>query len=336
MNLKFILIFFILFYSWGLADEKKAPETKPAFRAEDRIRVAEAFKIGEKYGDQIWPDWNKAPWALLLVTPDYEYLIRHTNPGKDFKLLEYDSLLQGNIYFRKKTFDIHFLATFPFNGTPTIVVGIPENTGKASSEWIATLLHEHFHQLQYAQPDYYASVDSLNLSGGDKSGMWMLNYPFPYDSVAIDQQFQKLCLLLFVTLSTLGKKEFTGRSQEYWRERENFKNMLSEKDYRYFSFQIWQEGMARYTELKIAELLAQNYQPSQTLSRLGDFLPFKKVAANLKNEIVDNLESMTLKSFQRTAFYPFGAAEGLILDQQNKNWRKLYFQEKFFVEKYSD
>ena len=43
-------------------------------------------------------------------------------------------------------------------------------------------MHEHFHQLQWAQPEYLKAIADLGLSKGDTTGMWMLNYPFPYDN----------------------------------------------------------------------------------------------------------------------------------------------------------
>ena len=67
-------------------------------------------------------------------------------------------------------------------------MGQAENTlSKTSTPWIIMLLHEHFHQLQDSQPNFYADVSALNLSGADKSGMWMLNYPFPYDRKEVQE-----------------------------------------------------------------------------------------------------------------------------------------------------
>jgi hypothetical protein len=34
------------------------------------------------------------------------------------------------------------------------------------------------------------------------------------------------------------------------------------------------------------------------------------------------------------AFYPFGAAEAMLLDRVNANWKKRYFAEKFFLDKF--
>ncbi|MGI8836042.1 MAG: hypothetical protein ACR2H4_05325, partial [Pyrinomonadaceae bacterium] len=75
--------------------------------------------------------WSKAPFAVLLVTPEYEFLVRHSKPSADFTSLGYDKLLKADVHYRKRNFPAHFLATFPaINGSmiSTIVVGQAENT----------------------------------------------------------------------------------------------------------------------------------------------------------------------------------------------------------------
>jgi len=70
----------------------------------------------------------------------------------------------------------------------TIVVGQAENTSaKTSSSWVITVLHEHFHQLQDSQPNFYSDVNALNLARGDQTGMWMLNYAFPYERTEVQE-----------------------------------------------------------------------------------------------------------------------------------------------------
>src|SRR5690606_10038020 len=131
------------------------------------------------------------PFAVLLVTPEHEFLVRHPDPSDDFRrVTAYDSLLESAVYVRDRQFPLNLLATFPaVSDLPTVVVGRPAQTGKTSTFWAITLLHEHFHQLQYAQSDYAEAVASLDLAGEDQTGMWMLNYPFPYDSSAIVEPF---------------------------------------------------------------------------------------------------------------------------------------------------
>lgn len=305
-------------------------------RYEDKIRISEAFKIAALYGNKIWEDWDKAPFAVLLVYDEYEFLIHHPYPSGDFKLTGFDSLLNGNVFVRKRMFDKNLLAAFPaVNGYQTIVVGTPENTGKSSPEWIISILHEHFHQFQYYQKDYYEDVNDLKLAGSDESGMWMLNYDFPYEDEKINERYNILKNALLKLLNPLPQDSrlFNRDLAHYLEERKKFMNVLNGDDYKYLSFQLWQEGIARYTEYKIADALS-DYMPSEELQTLTDFEPFYKTADKLRENIFNQLEEMKLKDFKRECFYPFGAAEGLLLDRINKDWKENYMKEKFFLEKY--
>ena len=205
-----------------------AQESQPTIPEIDRIRLAEAFRIGETLGNKVWKDWDKAPFAVLLVTPENEFLIRHPQPSKDFTLIGYDSLLKSDVYFRKRTQQINFLATFPaVGGVSTIVIGQAENTSKKSSTpWVVTMLHEHFHQWQDSQPNYYKEVDALNLSRGDQTGMWMLNFAFPYKETRVQEHFSALSKLLAAALQTKKKSDFSVRLNEYLKRGESFNKYL--------------------------------------------------------------------------------------------------------------
>jgi hypothetical protein len=235
----------------------------------DRVRLAEAFRLGDRISDRIWPGWSKAPFAVLLVTPGYEFLIRHPKPSADFTRLGYDEFLKADVYYRKRSLPTHFLATFPaVSGSliPTIVVGQAENTSaKTSAPWVITLLHEHFHQLQDSQPNSYADLNALNLARGDQTGMWMLNYPFPYDHKDVQEQFALMGKLLVAAIQT-PKSACAQKVREYMEARKKFQSMLAPDDYKYISFQFYREGIARYAEYHAALLAAQNYRASKAFS----------------------------------------------------------------------
>ncbi len=182
----------------------------------DRIRLAEAYRLSEELGNRIWTNWSKAPFAVLFVTSDYEFLVRHPRPTNDFTLIGYDNLLKSNVYFRKRTQRVNVLATFPaVGGISTIVVGQAENTqAKTSTPWVVTLLHEHFHQLQDSEPNAFAEVAALNLARGDQTGMWMLNFPFPYETPEMKQQFS---LLADDVMNGIMKELSTLKIEEYKR-----------------------------------------------------------------------------------------------------------------------
>lgn len=330
LKMKMLLVLLLLLLP-ALAPAQDAPRVNDI----DRVRLSEAFKIGDALGNQIWPGWTKAPFAVLLVTPENEFLLRHPKPSTDFVLLGDDALLKSKVYYRQRTQPLNFLATFPIAGVPTIVIGQAENTDKkTSTPWVVTVLHEHFHQLQYSQPGYYADVNALGLSRGDQTGMWMLNYPFPYDWMEMEEHFSLLSLLLADALEAQTRADFVAKLAAYRQQRRELELTLSPDDYKYFSFQLWQEGIARYTEFRIAKLAAGRYRPSQAFRALPDYQPFAKVAEETKRGILTELRISQLADYKRVMFYALGAGEGLLLDRANPRWRQRYFAEKFYLDKY--
>jgi hypothetical protein len=311
-------------------------EAKPRLRSDDRIRLAEAFRMGEKLGDRVWEGWSKAPFAVLLVTPEHEFLIRHPRPSKDFISAGYDSLLRSEIFFRKRVFQPALLATFPaVGGVSTIVVGQPENTeAKTSTRWVVTLFHEHFHQLQDSQPDFYKDALALGLARGDETGMWMLNFPFPYERAEVKEQFSVMSRRLADALRSRGRRGFPGKLSAYMGARRRFQELLPPDDYKYFSFQLWKEGVARYTEYRVAKEAAARYRPTRAFASLKDYTTFADDARGTLDLIMSDLETISLDKRQRTALYPFGAAEAMLLDRANPQWQRRYFTEKFFPDKF--
>jgi hypothetical protein len=331
MRLKAVVIIILL-----LSVNALAQDAKPQIRRDDRIRLAEAFRMNEKLSERVWRGWSKVPFAVLLVTPEYEFLVRHPRPSKDFTPLGYDPLLESQIYFRKRVNDQHLLATFTaVSGVSTIVIGQPENTdARTSTRWVVTLFHEHFHQMQDSTPGFYAEANALGLAHGDETGMWMLNFPFAYEKLEVKEQFSVMSRSLRRALGSRERKDFRARLSTYLAERKHFEELLVPDDYKYLSFQLWKEGVARYTEYRIAKEAATRYKPTKAFASLQDFTPFVEDARQTLERIMTDLEGMSLDKRQRTAFYPLGAAEALLLDRANPKWRKRYFAEKFFLDRY--
>jgi hypothetical protein len=201
---------------------------------------------------------------------------------------------------------------------------------------VLTVLHEHFHQWQMSRPGYYAAVDSLGLSGDDDTGQWMLNYPFPYDAMAVQRHFDVLTRRLKAALQAPEGKTFQMKLNAYLQAREQMRRVLSPEAYRYFSFQVWQEGVARYIEYQTAQWAARKYEPTDEFRSLSHYKPFSVAARDLQKRIMRRLSSTSLGEDKRVAFYPFGAGEALLLDRVTSTWQQLYWKEKFYVERYYD
>jgi hypothetical protein len=213
-------------------------------------------------------------------------------------------------------------------------VGQAENTSaKTSTPWAIILLHEHFHQLQDSQPGYYRDVNALNLSHGDQSGMWMLNYAFPYDNKEVQDQFATMSQLLSDAIGS-PKTVRAEKLRAYLEARQKFQQLLAPDDYKYFSFQFWKEGIARYTEYQLARLAAARYQPGKEFRALKDYQSFADVAKETRERTLRQLLTQKLGQSRREVVYSFGASEALLLDEVNPRWRKRYFTEKFDLSRF--
>ena len=314
--------------------EPAAAQQPPSIPRTDAIRLAEAFRLADAVGDKIWPKWSAAPFAVILITPDYEFLVRHPGPTPDWISLGHDTLLDARVWYRKRQFPVTFLATFPAVGnTPTIVVGQAEHTtAKTSTPWVLTLLHEHFHQYQYSQPGYYDSAATLGLAHGDSTGMWMLNFPFPYADKAVQKKFAAAARALREALYKNGTPALGNALATYRGEMATLRASISAEAWTYLQFQLWQEGIARYTEFVVAGAATRGYRPDSAFSALKDFVPYSSVAQSLFMGISDQLLNEDLGDSKRSVVYDFGAAQGLILDYVQPHWRTRYFTPMFTVD----
>jgi len=255
--------------------------------------MAEFYRLAPEIEDRVWPGWSKVPAPFVLVASDTEYLTHFPDPPKEFQKVGDD------MYARPRQFDTNLQATFPaFGFPPVIVIGEPANTpSKTSTPWLIVVMHEHFHQMQWAQPDYLKAINDLGLSKGDNTGMWMLNYPFPYDVPEIAQSFGHLRDTLLAALAEVDQQKFAPLAKAYLKERKMFFAQFLPGDRKYLSFQLWQEGVARYSQIKAAE--------ARTL---------------------DELKHIDITQAKREVVYSFGAAEALLLDRINPDWKSQYWQ----------
>jgi hypothetical protein len=308
----------------------------PQLPHDDEVRLAELYSLAPKYEDSVWPGWSKVRFPNRLVTPETEFLIHRTEKPEGFEQIADSALLHSAVYARPRKFSKTFLATFPAFGDriPVVVVGQPQNTeAKTSTPWLVTVMHEHFHQLQDSQPGVYENIDRLGLSKGDNTGMWMLNYPFPYDLKELSESFDHLKTLLLAALNEPDNKKFKARAKEYVRARKDFMAKLTPDDHKYLAFQLWKEGMARYTEIKFAEAAAA-YQPSADYKNLADYSDFASYATKRKASTLEELSKASLAKWQRVVFYSFGACEGLFLDRWHPQWQRQYFKETLSTDSY--
>ena len=309
-----------------------AQSAPPPLPAVDRVRIIEAHHVAAAVADSVWPTWSGAPFAMVLITPTTEFLVGAPAQGSGWSAVPFDTLYGALIHSRARQFPPAMQATFPFvNGINTIVIGEPPLTSdKNSPRWLLTVMHEHFHQWVYSQPWYYAKVATLGLDHGDKSGMWMLNYPFPYDSADVRRRFTQMTHALRQALIAPDGAPRAAAIAEYRDAREAFRATVPAEALKYFDFQLWQEGVARYTEVEVCKALVRSgYRQTAAFAALPDARPYSAVAVQILSGINNDLDSLDLARDRRMVVYSVGAAEAMLLDITRPNWRAQYLTQPF-------
>ncbi len=266
--------------------------------------IGDARRILDRVGEQIWPGWSAAPSQLLLVADSTELFLP-------------DLAAPEARWARKRIFPPTFQATFPaVGGVPTIVIGTPEGTATPRDRYALTVLHEHFHQLQYSRPDYYTRLNALGLARGDTTGMWALNFPFPYDSAPIQAAVKRWADAMHAALA--GEPRDSGAGAARAREAKGALDaLLAPDDRKYFDFQLWQEGVPRWVELASARAA---YQADLVERRTLDWQ---------ERRLIDDLTRIDLGRDKRVVVYALGAAMAELLEWEGQGWRRDYFEKMF-------
>jgi hypothetical protein len=279
-------------------------EAQSAPPAETRQGVVDAFALADRVGEEVWPGWSVAPTQLLLVGDSLEYFLSAPRSAKVD-------------WTRRRIFSPTFQATFPaVGGVPTIVIGTVAGTGTPRDRWPLVVLHEHFHQLQYSRPDYYTGLNALGLARGDTTGMWALNFPFPYDSSAVQGAVRSWAAAMRMALIAAPRDRgaLVAKSDEAKRAVDA---LLTADERRYLDFQLWQEGVPRWIELAVA----------RAGRRAG--LVTAETLAWQEQRLVTALDRIDLGAQRREVVYPLGAAWAELMERQGVNWKERYFEKMF-------
>ena len=90
----------------------------------------------------------------------------------------------------------------------------------------------------------------------------------------------------------------------------------------YFDFQLWQEGVARYTEIALGDLAARAYTPSrrvQRAPRLQELRGCRRRPAAWRAQTTS--ARCRLRKLKRVVVYSTGAADALLLDRVRPSWK---------------
>ena len=287
-----------------------APAPEPGVEIGPALAQARAFAAGT--GEALWPGYGAAPFGFLLLEPDREILLCRPDPPSGFEPDGTDPATGCPRLRRGRTeLPAGLLAALPMFGPPAVIVmGTPATTGRARAAWLRTILHEHFHQWQWSLPDNQKRVAALDLAGADRSGMWMLNFPFPYESAPAGAAYAAASNALADALEKRGRPGFAAAFDSYLAARRRFAASVSAREWRYLDFELWQEGVARWSEIQLGKAYPD--------------LAVRDAAAALEKATLASLRKPDLKAQRRELAYPFGAGEAMLMSACGPQWRRAY------------
>jgi hypothetical protein len=156
----------------------------------------------------------------------------------------------------------------------------------------------------------------------------MLDYPFPYDSGPTQQAMRRLASSLLQALDARRVARVTALKAVV-SARDLLRSGLTAADYRYFEFQLWQEGVARFIEYTAARAATDSGAPLAAFRRLPDYEPYGKAAQSARRTLRLELKHLDLGRQRRVAFYPVGAAMALLLEDTRPGWKQTYTENPF-------
>jgi hypothetical protein len=277
--------------------------------------IAQVRTFARYAGDKLWPGYGSAPFGFLLVAGDQEELLCRAAVPDGFKADGNDSASGCPRYVRPRSgLPDTLLAAMPLFGPPEVIVmGTPQSTGRSGPDWTRTILHEHFHQWQGMLPDFYSRVAKLDLAGTDNSGMWMMNYPFPYSDAEVVSAFNDASHALGAAVDARGKAGFRAALDNYLAARAKLAATAGERNWRYAELELWKEGVARWTETE----LGKRYPDAAV----------RASALELERKSRAWLDKPDLARAKREFVYPYGASEAMLLEACNPAWRSQYPKE---------
>ncbi len=286
--------------------------------------IAEARAITQSEGDTIWPGFSRTPFPVLFVGQDTSVLFCPDGPATGFTSLGVEPQTQCRLKSRPRQLATDSKATWPaVDGRSTVVIGAPRLTEGNETAWISTLLHEHFHQLQASQPQYINHRKTLELASSDNTRTKVLDLPFPYGDPEVARRFALMGLMLARALSATEDNHFQRLVLSYRQVRREAFAHLNSNETRYAEFLLWQEGVARYSEIALAEAAIEHAKRSRSP------YDYSALAINLRTRVRRNLEHLDMTKNRRISFYALGAGEALLLDRLRPDWRNDYFDTGF-------
>jgi hypothetical protein len=298
--------------------------------------LEEAYHVWRTLGDDVWPEWTAIDMPVLYVAGDHEYGIGFPKTLSEAVLLEGVEIAGYDVQVRPRVYSPTLTASFFVEGVPCVIIGTPWAIEISPNFWVMKACHEMFHVLSTQR----GSVDKIaSLGIADRNdASWQLTFPYPYDDEDVMALMHLQGYPLYLAFSAPEGDESIGYNAGTSIEalgvlRSVLKqNTGDELAARYAIFQEHEEGAGRYTEYRLSQFAAADYEPSEAFATLEDATAYSTLwdQTYASAPFVIKHAGRAVKS--RTLFYYMGLGKLLLLDRIAPDWKTSYFEPDVWID----
>lgn len=297
------------------------PSEPPAallLTAEDKELLAEALRLKQVLGDEVWPGLGSAPIPVILYNESYEFLTGPVNsaPQPPWAVVERDNFL-GQPYYRRpaanpQAFAVDLGAQWAasMSSLGRMIGKIPLKLGP--DFYIVLLLHEAFHAFQ-------ASQEAGRFRRA--SALYALEREYPAKDLAFATAWTEEGALLAAAVKATDRAKTLDKVRAFLEKRDTRRASLpfsvSTADYE--GQMEWLEGLGKYAEIRFYELAAaRSADPAFAAYKPGlpywtwDFVRLEKQLGSQEGDL---------------RFYLSGMAQARILDRLSPDWKVRFFKD---------
>jgi hypothetical protein len=299
------------------------PEPSPFLSARDKELLAEALRLKQVLGDEVWPGLGSAAIPVIIYNEGYEFLTGPVNslPRPPWVMVEKDGF-SGRPYYRRpaqnpQAFAVDLGEQWAGSMTSLETMNRKGHFKFSGDFYIVLVLHEVFHAFQATvEPERFRRAMSL----------YTLEKSYPAKDPAFAKAWADEGALLAAALKAKDGEEVLAGARAFLRQRESRRRLIpgSVDFVEYEGGMEWLEGQAKYAEIRFYELASAHAQdPAFAAYKPGlaywtwDFVRLDKQLGTQEGDL---------------RFYLSGMAQARILDRLSPDWKVRFFKDGGTIE----
>lgn len=300
------------------AAKPAVPPPSPFLTAQDKELLAEALRLKQALGDEVWPGFGGAPIPIIIYNDGYEFLTGPVNPAPQppWAKVEKDDFL-GHPYYRRPAENPQAFAVDlgeQWAGRMTSLETMHRKMAfKIGPNFYAVLiLHEVFHAFQATmEPARFRRILAL----------YALERDYPAKDPAFAKAWTEEGALLAAAVKAEDRAMTLNKVRAFLENRESRRATLP------FSFGAadyergleWLEGLAKYVEIRFYELAAARASDPAFAAYKSGFPLWTWDFARLEKQLGSQGGDLR--------FYLSGMAQARILDRLSPDWKARFFRD---------